>query len=239
MRPNRIYLLHPPPSRLPGIVEELDEVRRLIETDDDWRDWDLVSIPYSESNSFHVGELYGRVCSRNGPVVLLEKVQRKPLDELRQKCQRKTPIVVAEAYDAVTIYGSIADARKRFENWEPVMPLRLVLAVLIVRKLNKSNFWGGNDKSYLWGDDLPKGGMPSGVSPAQIYEVANALLLKNVLQVKPSGRQKKYALNPGCRDVINQLIADGTVVDESLRRVLTKGNRELPASLLDSEGWLK
>ncbi|MDK1046206.1 MAG: hypothetical protein QGM45_11055 [Anaerolineales bacterium] len=216
-------------------MEAIQEVEVVLQSDSTWQQWQIVRIPYNQQNSFRVDDIYGRICSRNGPVVFVEKVQRRPLADFRVRASNRTVIITANAYDAATILKAVADARGRFETREQSSPARYVLAILIVRKLAADNFWGGSNKGYMWAANIPKGrGIPDNMDHQLIFDVVKILHSDGLLIRKTSQGKHKYALNPSHRVRILQIVKSGQMENENLKRILNKGNTQLPTKLLDS-----
>jgi hypothetical protein len=159
MRAYRIYLLHPLEMYLPGAAAWAVEVEveALFRDNQSWNDWDLIVTPYDEQNSFAVQPLFVRVLNKPGPVVLMESVQRKALENLRGRLRTRAVVMVPLVADAADLWTVLEEARGRFESGEPFLPREFVVAILIVRKLRKGNYWAGKEKGYLWQDDLAKG----------------------------------------------------------------------------------
>jgi hypothetical protein len=232
MRPNRVYLVHPGPQQNPDLAGWIVEVEHLIRTVTDWDDWDLECIRYNDRNGFDVQPLFVRVLNKPGPVVLLENVQQKPLADIREKLGIHAVLLVESAADPTDLWAIVDDARQRHINGEPLLARKLVAAVLIVRKLRHGNHWGGNAKGYLWHYDLAKGrGVPEQFSDI-VGEVANDLLLQDILIYKTSKGLKKYALNPERKAEIHAIADDGFFQNPHLERILLRDRRQESASYL-------
>ncbi len=91
MPAHRLYLLHPLEMYLPGAATWAAEVETIIRHDHVWDDWDLFVSTYDDRNSFHLQPLFVRVLNKPGPVVLVENVQRKALEELRRRLRSMPP----------------------------------------------------------------------------------------------------------------------------------------------------
>ena len=71
--------------------------------------------------------------------------------------------------------------------------MKLVVAVLIIRKLMRQKQWGGK-KGYLKSTDLPEGGIPP-ILKGLVLSVANDLRLHGALVHKIGDGRPKYGLN--------------------------------------------
>lgn len=173
-----------------------------------------------------------RVLNKPGPVVLLEKVQRRALEDLRQRLRTRAVILVPMVTEAEGLWETLEDARERFQSGEPFLPRKFIVAVLIVRKLRKGNYWGGKEKGYLWHDDLAKGrGLDERYADIA-HVVANDLLQHGILIFKTSQGKKKYALNPAGKPEVHAIANDGTFRNERLEAILMKDKEEVSAYLL-------
>jgi hypothetical protein len=232
MRIYRIYLFHPREKYLPGVAGWVSDVEMILRADNSWDNWDLIIDLYDDQNTFAVQPLFVKVLNKPGPVILLEKVQRKAFEELRKRLRTRAVILVPMVTEAEGLWEVLAEARTRFESGEPFLPRKFIIAVLIVRKLRKGNYWAGKEKGYLWYDDLAKG---RGVDEryADIAQVvANDLLQQDILIFKTSQGAKKYALNPKRKPEIHAIANDGTFWNQRLEAILMKDKVEISAYLL-------
>ncbi len=135
--------------------------------------------------------------------------------------------------DSTDLLGVVVEARRRFDSGEPFRPRKFVVAVLIVRKLRKGNYWAGKEKGYLWHDDLAKG---RGVDEryAEIaHVVANDLLQNEILIFKTSQGKKKYALNPARKPEVHAIANNGTFWNKRLEEIVMADTEEVSAYLLN------
>ncbi|HEY7310007.1 MAG TPA: hypothetical protein VH643_11665 [Gemmataceae bacterium] len=232
MRPDRVYLLHPAQKYLPGIKAWIGEVESLLRDDPSWGKWDLLAYSYNDQNSFDVQPMFVRVLNKPGPVILLESVQAKALGNLREKLRTHAVVILRAVTNSTDLWDVVEEARRRHEEGEPLLPRKLVVAVLIVRKLRKLNHWGGNAKGYLWHYDLAKGRGVDDRFADVVHEVANDLLTHGILIDKTSQGLKKYALNPNRKAEVHAIADTGTFFNKHLERILMRDLREESASYL-------
>lgn len=230
---HRIYLLHPTEKYLPGAAAWAAEVKALLGREQEWSEWDLIVTPYDGQNSFAVQPLFVRVLNKPGPVVLLEGVQRKAMENLRERLRTRSIILVQSVSDSGELWAVLDEARRRFESGEPFLPRKFVVAVMIVRKLRKGNYWAGKEKGYLWQDDLAKGRGVDERYADIAHVVANDLLQHEILIFKTSQGKKKYALNPVKKPEVHAFANDGTCWNQRLEEILMKDTEELSAYLLN------
>lgn len=232
MRPNRVYLLHPRDEYLAAATGWIAEVERLLRAEPSWDDWDLQCIPYNERNGFDVQPLFVRVLHQPGPVLLLERVQGKAIGDLQEKLRTNAIVLLKSPTDPTELWDGVAEARRRHEAGEPLLPRKLVVAILIVRKLRNRNYWGGNAKGYLWHFDLANGRGVDDRFKDVAEEVANTLFLHDVLIKKTSQGQLKYALNPKRKPEVYAIAGSGVFENKHLERLLSADHRQESAEYL-------
>ncbi|MEQ8789882.1 MAG: hypothetical protein RIC55_26545 [Pirellulaceae bacterium] len=233
MPENCIYLLHPQETFLPGIAGWIGEFQEFAASEQDWFNWDLVTIPYDEANSFTARDVYSRVAERLGPVVMLENVQTSARERLRKLLRYRSVVVVTRAGRVTDILDALLSARERFIAGEPFLPRKFVVAILILRKLINGDYWGGGakNKAYAYADELAKGRGVDEQFADVAKQVANDLFLHDLLLKKPSKGRKKYALNPTRRADIHSA-AEECEFPERLQHLLKRDTSEVSAKHL-------
>src|SRR5690606_5533097 len=96
------------------------------------------------------------VLQKPGPILLLRPVQNKTLQLVRLRLNGKVPIEAQELSTLNELRAAIVALGNRFEAGEPFLTLDLVVALLLLRKLDQERMWGGNAKGYMWAEDIPK-----------------------------------------------------------------------------------
>lgn len=229
-----VYLLHPLPSSVTPFDQWVTEVKELIASDPDWQDWKIIPQPYGPQHDFSPVKLYARVKQRSGPIVLLEPVAVASQGRLREKLRPNAAVHVTSVNDSADLLEAILYAREIFESDEPVLPLRYVVAMLIIKKLHRKGCWGGDAKGYLWSYDIPRGGFSNELRESKaILEVVDDLFNKDVLiRKKKQGTKWKYALNPDRRLEIRRITEHECFSDKSLKNFLMNDKRQVPARLM-------
>jgi hypothetical protein len=163
----------------------------------------------------------------------MENVQRKALEDLRHRLRTRAVVMVKSVADSTDLWEALDEAKRRFDSGEPFLPRKFVVAVLIIRKLRKGNYWAGKQKGYLWREDLAKGrGLDERY--ADIADVvANDLLQHEILIPKTSQGTKKYALNPARKPEVHAIANDGIFWNKKLEKILMKDTDEVSAYLLN------
>ena len=148
-------------------------------------------------------------------------------------------VCVVVPVDSTDLFAEATAARQLHLAGEPVLPRKFAVAILLLRKLRRGKYWGGNhNKNYLWVDDLAKGrGVDEQFSDV-VAEVANLMYLHGFLIAKYGGagghsKGQKYALNPDLRADIESACHEGNFAEIPLRRILLKDAAVVSARILD------
>lgn len=190
-----------------------------------------------DDNSFRVTDVLSRVGAELGPVLVFAVAQSVPRQETLQRLARRTVAKATAPEDSTRLWTDLCEIRDLFAAGEPLLPRRLVAAMLIVRKFHRHKYWGGgHEKNFLWADEIANGrGVPP-VFKDIARDIANFLYQKGILIVKYEGKKKKgqkYALNPARIEDITSLANDGTVSDPAVVHWFYKDNTLVSARDLD------
>lgn len=170
------------------------------------RGWDGRPRPYARDASINARDFCSTVLQDPGPVVLLRPIQNGSLEEIRRILGARVPVLVEDAASDADFEAIIDKAIEAFEAGEPLLALDVVVALLIMEKLDQERMWGGYAKSYMWHDDIPKGrGLAEKYAP-RVPQVLNVLYQHGILINKTSQGAKKYALNPDRRQEIHECL---------------------------------
>ena len=183
-----LYIFHPHESRAPHLMGWLAEVQEVLRSDANWGGSELHRIPYDLQAGFNVGTEVDRVRRNPGPAIFIQKVQARLFNHFRDILSRTISIYSIDPATSDDIYAACEEARKAYDDGEPRIPLRELVAYLIIAKLARHDMWGGTalNKNFLWAHDLPKGGFPKDVcTDRDIMEAADALFNVGVRQ-KPA-----------------------------------------------------
>ena len=128
------------------------------------------------------------------------------MGELRARLQDRQIVDVVEIVDEAGLEVALRNLIGQHNAGEPVLPIDLVVALLLMRKLDKEHRWTGNAKGYMWADDLPNGkGVDIQYKP-RLGLVIKVLTEAEYLTFKISNGSKKYALNPVHREAIYEIL---------------------------------
>lgn len=230
--PDHLHIVRPLPLYLPVIDTWVAEVEAVIGVDAAWGGWSLHWILMDRENGFKATDVLARILQNPGPVVIFDSAQRKPLEILRSRLLRRSVVCVVCPSDSTELWASMCDIKGRHESGEPLLPRKLVAAVLLVRKLYRGKYWGGTrNKNFMWTSDLAKGrGVPEEFQDI-IQEVANDLFLSGLLIRK--GGLPKVALNPKRRREIDDVRLRAHFFDGRLDQVLMRDRNLISARLLE------
>ena len=209
------------------------EVRRSISDDLTWSGWSIHTWEYDVSCSVSINDVAATIRSEIGPCVLLRNVQRRVVVELRERLIGRTSVWVENPRNATDILNVLQEARDYHLRGEPMLPRKLVIALLLATKLERHNMWGGRNKGYMWASDLPKGRGLSEEFADQLPEVIGDLFSHNLIIQKPSRGKNKYALNPNRRQEIYEIIRTRKF-PENLHTILSRNARLASARHLDN-----
>jgi hypothetical protein len=232
-----LHILHPPALRFPHLLVWLADVENVLRTDANWDGCELHRTECTLEARFNVPTLCESVSRALGPVVVIQKVQAGLLDQFKKKMCRRASVYAISPQGPEDIWQACEVARMGFEDGEPRISQREVIAYLIVRKLERQKMWGGValNKNFLWQDDLPKGGFPKDLCDArEILEVADVLATADILSRKTSQGEMKYAL--GTHEVVWQILSAKAFEGHlKLQNYFNKSRKYVPSSLLDYE----
>lgn len=226
---NPIYLYYPREIVYPGITGWVEAA--IASFTEDTPGWSVRQGTYDGQNNFAATALFVRAKNKAGPIILLHPVQAKPLRILREKLGNNVVILDRTVAGPEDIWAAISDAVALTEQGEPMLPRRLVIAVLIVRKLLRQDKWGGTH-NYLWARDLPKGGFPA-IMTDSVLSVANDLRHHGVLTAKSKNGSNKYALNSDAPEGVHAAAEANFSFNNDLDGILRRDRDLVPATLLE------
>jgi|GEM_PF-3537225 len=230
-----LHIFHPLEERLPGITIWLAAVQSLLQSDANWDGCEFHRTIYNSQASFEFSTAFEKINKNLGPVILIQKVRRIDYTRLHGAVSRKASVFQISCSCEEDILQVCEDAREAYERGEPLVPNRELVAYLIIRKLIKQDKWGGTslNKSFLWSDDLPKGGFPKDYCDKRlIMDTAEALRQNGILTTKESENQRKYAL--ASKEIIEPILDSKSFTSQpSMEKFFRKSKALVPATLLD------
>lgn len=206
MPAHQIYICYPNERQHPLVSGWLEEVRDAIEGNPEWQDWDVKSWQYDMSCSVNINDVSSVIIAAPGPCILIRNVQQKVVTGLRNKVYGRSVVLVGEPNDSVDLLGLFEHARELHLIGEPMLPRKLVVALLLVGKLERHQMWGGRNKGFMWASEIPKGRGLDEKFHDCVPAIIGDLLTAGLLIFKTSNGKRKYALNPKCRAAIHETL---------------------------------
>ena len=194
--------------------------------------WKLRKFKYDEKNNFVPHDQFTAIKSLPGPVLLIEKVQRKSAKILADRINNKFPIDIVDIRSEDQLEKIMLQSIEQYKNYDPFLPRKYVVALLVINKLVQLNMWGGKNKGYLWYHDIPKGrGVPDKFKDV-IGDVVNILKENEILISKTSQGKKKYAVNPENKELIHNILRSRSF-EGRVRDLLLKDKRTASISYIE------
>jgi hypothetical protein len=227
-----VYLCHPLERYAPGITAVVNAAIATVTALPEWAGISIRVNVYDGNASLRVTDLCSQVLGTLGPVILLDPVQARVHDLLRERLDTRVSILRAEAFSEAEVVAHLVRAKQIHESGEPHLCRHLVVALLLMRKLEQEHMWTGKAKGYMWYEDIPKGrGLDEGFSDA-VPAVLSLLLQHGLLVQKRSRSASKYALNPDRREEIYRILRERRFPD-ALTNVLQRDRQLVSCRALD------
>lgn len=202
-----LHLLRPQEALFPGINGWLQEAMLAMGAVPKWDGCTVIrDITYDVRGAFNAQSCADKVAAQFGPVVLLESVQTPARLDLVRRIGTRTVVLARHVHDQHSLLAAFDEAHDLFVAGEPRLQRFLVVALLLVKKLEREHMWGGKNKGYKWASDLPTGRRMNAKFSSVVPQVLGWLLSNDVLIKKVSQGSNKYALNPNRKPQIYQAI---------------------------------
>lgn len=198
-----VYVGHPV-SQYPGDCAEW--VVACAQAPADLGGAEIKAFPYERNSSLNANEFCSRVRKAPGPVLLLQNVQTKTVELIREKLGTLVPILVVSVGAIEELRATLMRVCDLHAQGLPHAPLDVVVGLLMVRKLDQERMWGGNAKGFMWADNIPKGRGLDAKFEGRVPHVLNMLYQRGIIVLKTSQSQKKYALNQDRREEIYDIL---------------------------------
>lgn len=161
---------------------------------------------YDANCSLNILDFCSMVGQKPGPVLLLQPIQGNVLERIRVRLAANVPVEAPTIAGEAALHGAVTDVIRHFDNGEPRIALDIVVALLIMAKLEANHMWAGNAKGYMWAADIPKGRGVDEKYKDRTPHVLNLLLQHDLLVKKPSKGKSKFALNDENRIEIYEIL---------------------------------
>jgi hypothetical protein len=129
----------------------------------------------------------------------LKPIKATVLEGVRLRLAVKLPVACEMVACEESLCAAAGAVLGQFKSGEPMVPLDIAVAILILAKLEDGHMWGGNAKGYMWAADIPKGRGVDEKYKDRVPHVINILFQHDMLIKKPSQGKSKYALNPSMK----------------------------------------
>ncbi|MGB4059048.1 hypothetical protein [Acidovorax sp. NCPPB 3576] len=189
-------------------------------------EWQFSLHQYEKNSSLIARDFCSLVLQSPGPVVMVRPVQAKTLEEVRVRIANRLPLMAVDVASAADLEEFIDAAIAQFSNGEPLVALDIVVAFLLIRKLDQEHMWAGNAKGYMWVSDIPKGRGIDLKYESRVPNVLNILFSHELIFYKTSNSKKKYALNPEKRVEIYGILKSRIFPSEIERPLLRHPDQE-------------
>jgi hypothetical protein len=231
-----LYLCHPGDFHFPGMCEWVQAAIEAVGGEAGWQDYRLQPREYDKNCSLSIQQLCAEVTARRGPVLFLRPIQNKVFDTVQQRLGSRVTVLLHDASDVSEVLAGLQRIREIHESGEPHLARRLVVALLVLRKLEQEKMWGGRNKGYMWADELPKGRGVKEEYGDGLDHILNLLYQHQLIISKKSGARggsgTKWACNPENRDGVYEALRSRTF-KETLRVILCRDKLTVSARELD------
>jgi len=173
----------------------------------EWYDgWKLLPQQYKSDASLIAKDFCAPVFEASGPIILPQPVRNTTTEDVRRRLGSRVPILLEIITTIEELRAVIENAIEMHNNGTPMLALDLIVAFLMLRKLDQELMWAGYAKSYMWASDIPKGRGLDVKFSHRVPEVLNILFMRDLIVNKTSNGKKKYALNPERREEIYEIL---------------------------------
>lgn len=176
--------------------------------DDAFPDVTIKHVVYDDSYSLNILNFSSMVGQKPGPVLLLQPLKATVLDRIRVRLAVTVPVAVPTISSEAELHEAVTSVIDHFTNGEPLVAIDIIVALLVMAKLEANHMWAGNSKGYMWAADIPKGRGVDEKYKNRTPHVLNVLYQHDLLVKKPSQGKSKFALNDQCRTNIYEVLRD-------------------------------
>ena len=227
-----LYVIHQCESNHPMLRGWLDEAWAVVKESPEWEGWELKIKEAEIDNSFKAKDIFSQVKATCAPVLILGRLKSSSIAPLQERLvQRCIVVQLPDISDSTEIYDALVTTLSRHRDGEPHVPERLAVALMLVRKLKRGNYWGGEAKAkdYLDVHELAKGRGVDEKYRSVAVEVANQMHLKFLFKKKTGDGNAKYALNSTRSAELHEFLLSWKVQDQGLSKYLYGGTNSIPA----------
>jgi hypothetical protein len=230
--PRFLYVIHQNSKHHPMLCGWMDEALSVLSADSEWSGVELKRKEADDHNAFDVRDVFSVVKGLRCSVVVLGQLKSSSIALLHERLAQRYVIVHRrEVTDSTDVYDAFRDALARHKNGEPFVPRRLAVALMLVRKLKRGHYWGGDAKAkaFLSIDELAKGRGVDEQYRDVAAEVANQMQLKGLFKRKTGDGHAKYALNASRSADLHAFLGTWKAADRGLQQYLYGDIASVPA----------
>ena len=236
----KLYLAYVPDPHFQDCIEQAVDVIRSDHPD--LSGWEIRLLPLQMVHGvFNPLDVYAVIAQALGPLILIGGVKQSAVAMIHQKLAGRSIIQSCDTVaDSTDVWASILDVVERHNRGEPEWPRKLAVALLLVAKLARKNYWGGEAKAknFLRVDDLANGNGLDERYKGTAHEVADYLASTQrrvrLLTTKLGDGRVKYACNSEERAAVYAFLRDRCANDEAIMKFLTRDPARVPNSELES-----
>lgn len=218
-------------------VSEAWEVVRLDHSE--CADWNLKILAKADSaNTFDALDAYAVVARDVGPVLFVGKLSTRSVGLLETKlatrCVRQQCFDIP---DSTAVYEAMLDLIRRHRLGEPEISQRLAVAIMLVAKLERMHYWGGNAKNFMSVSKLAKSNGLDEKYAAIARDVAEYLSAdRRVLRLmshKLGDGSPKYSCNNEERKLVYKFLTDWRIDNDEIMNWLNRDIARVSIRKLD------
>lgn len=135
------------------------------------------------------------------------------------------------------VYEIMLDLMRRHVKGEPELPRRLVVAILMIAKLERMHYWGGNAKNFMSVAKLAKGNGLDEIYAGTARDIAEYLSAATrsvrLMSNKLGDGSPKYACNNERRTSIYRFLTEWKIDDQEVMNWLTRDASKVSIRELD------
>jgi len=220
-------------------VSWIDEAWGVVSADPECAGWVLsVHACVDSAYRFNPLDAFASIAKDLGPVLLVGQLSTSAVMLLQAKLkERVVSQWCADADDSTVVYEAMLDLILRHETGDPEISRRLAVALMLVAKLERMHYWGGDAKGYMSVQNLAKSNGLDQQYKATAIEIAEYLSSSKrairLLSSKLGDGNAKYACNNERRPDVYEFLRTWSFRDEQAMNWLTRDTARLSVRELD------
>lgn len=218
----------------------VDEAWEVVKSShDECSDWRLATPHKGDSHSGFRGiDVYCAVARDLGPVLYVGGLKSSAIAALESELRGRVVSYHCKwPASSTDVYEAMLNIMERHRRNEPEVPCRFAVALMLVAKLERMHYWGGNAKGFMSVHKLAKSNGLDQKYADTAHEVAEYLASDQrpvrLLSSKLGGGYPKYACNNEERSVVYDFLRNRRVDDEATMRWLMRDSSKVSERELD------